>query len=824
MKREIILGFILIFGLITSSFCPQEARNCGTDYWNCPSNEKCDSSCQNKCQHSGGCKSSKINDPAAQEYVANIYGKLPLTFVENKGQYDKQVKFCARSPKATVYFTSTELLFHFAEKKKEPVNLKALERPEPDGPKSDVGGKHRELVLRLSFLGSNPSVLIGGQEELPGKVNVFKGKDSSKWVTDIPTYKKVIYHNLWEGIDLVYYGMPECGMKYDFVVRPGADPATIKLRYAGQDKLTVNSEGELVIDTAFGPIVEKKPYIYQQINGKDKDIKGTFSLNNNTISLNIGDYDKNYQLMIDPELAYSTFVGGTSRDEAFDIAVDSSGCSYITGHTMSDDFPTTIGAFDTSPNGDYDVFVTKLNASGTGLVYSTYIGGIIGDQPLAFSLAFAITVDSYGCAYVTGYTDVSDFPVTVGAFDTSYNGGGADPFITKLNASGSGLVYSTYFGGKWYDYGREICVDSSGCAYITGETSPGDFPVTAGAFDTTPNEGIDAYITKFDASGSALVYSTFLGGKSDDYGYSICIDPYNRAYVTGITDSEDFPVSDAFDKTYNGNDDVFVTKLNASGSALIYSTFLGGTEFDFGWDLSLDTFECAYITGYTLSTDFPTTTGAYDITHSGNYDTFITKLDVSGAGLEYSTFLGGSERDLGRSISVGSPGCACVTGSTESADFPIAGAFDDSYSGNEDVFITTLNALGTGLVYSTFLGGTDNIDWGYGVSLDSFNCAYATGFTRSADFPATAGAFDTSHNGSGDAFVTKIQIRPYIYSITYSGSTATIYWYALKDMPYVVEWSKDMLLWEEVYVGRVDNWADIDAGGYEVKFYRVRVE
>ena len=365
----------------------------------------------------------------------------------------------------------------------------------------------------------------------------------------------------------------------------------------------------------------------------------------------------------------------------------------------------------------------------------------------------------------------------MGAFDTTYNGGGTlDVFVTKLNPTGSGLVYSTYLGGSNHEYANGIAIDSSGNAYITGVTYSTDFPTTAGAFDTTFNGGqYDAFVTKLNATGSGLVYSTYLGGSFDDVGYGIAIDSSGNAYLTGFTTFTDFPTTaGAFDITYNGGQyDAFVTKLNATGSGLVYSTYLGGSEsHDIGFGIAIDSSGNAYVTGYTISGDFPTTAGAFDTTYNGGFgsDVFITKLNATGSGLVYSTYLGGSAQgqDIGRGITLDGSGNAYVTGYTLSTDFPTtSGAFDTTYNGGaHDVFITKLNATGSGLVYSTYLGGSFD-DRGNGIAIDGSGNVYVTGYTSSTDFPTTSGAFDTTHNNSTDVFVVKLNFNnPNIISIS----------------------------------------------------------
>ena len=398
-------------------------------------------------------------------------------------------------------------------------------------------------------------------------------------------------------------------------------------------------------------------------------------------------------------LIYSTFLGGNRSEKAYAIAVDRGGQAYITGRTGSNDFPTTAAAYDTTHahgSGSYgsDIFITKLNEDGSDLIYSTFLGGSDRSEK-----ARAIAVDTSGQAYITGYTDSNDFPTTAGAYDTTHNGSN-DVFITKLNESGSDLVYSTFLGGSANDVANEIALDRTGRVYVTGYTYSDDFPTTAGAYDTTLNGRDDGFVTKLNENGSALVYSTFLGGSaytsysSDERAEAMVVDNLGQVYVTGYTRSDDFPTTaGAYDTTHNGHRDVFVTKLNKQGSALVYSTFLGGISSDVAYGIALDRIGQVYVTGYIYSDDFPTTAGAYDTTRDGYSDVFVTQLNEQGSDLVYSTFWGGKSYETGRSIVVDNAERVYLTGSTRSSDFPTtAGAYDETYNGGYlalvDAFIT----------------------------------------------------------------------------------------------------------------------------------------
>jgi Beta-propeller repeat len=609
---------------------------------------------------------SKAAPQMSDEEALDAYKTLPLSFASNKGQVEEAVRYYAQGAGYGFFFTKEGARLSFAESKER--------------------GGH---TLALDFLGANPHPTLTAQERLSGEVNYLQGNDPTKWQQGLPTHAELHYGGLWPGIDMAVRG--EGGkLKYEFCLKPGSSVEDVRLGYRGATGLSVGAGGELLVRTSLGILKDAAPVSYQRIGRERVPVKSRYVLKRDGgYGFAVEGYDSRYPLIIDPSLDYSTFLGGTGGDQGLGIAVDGEGKAYVTGETSSADFPTTPGAFDTSFNGSADAIVTKLNASGSALIYSTFLGG-----REAFDRGLGIAVDPEGRAYVTGQTFSADFPTTPGTFDTSFNGsadGSADAFVTKLNASGSALIYSTFLGGgtsvfERGDSGLGIAV-REGRAYVTGETDSSDFPTTPGAFDTTFNGDVAVFVSKLNASGSALAYSTFLGDVGS--GEDIAVDGKGRVYVTGSTFSSNYPTTrGAFDRTLDGSD-AFVTKLNASGSALVYSTYLGGTNSEAGRGIAVREGR-AYVTGVTDAADFPTTPGAFDTTFNGDTDAFVTKLNASGSALAYSTFLGGTGFDSGLDTEV-REGKAYVTGNASSVEYPTTSdAFDRSFNGAGDAFVTKL--------------------------------------------------------------------------------------------------------------------------------------
>lgn len=737
--------------------------------------------------------------PSTQTRLVQNHRNLPISFELNKGQTDLRVKFISRGSGYTLFLTGDEaaLALRTPSPKRDstlrarnslgakgkmaqaavrgPLGKGAGPLLSMDNLKLAVSGspargsqRPSPSVLRMKLLGANPTAKVIGTEVLPGKSNYFIGNDPSKWRTDVPNYGKVQYKDIYSGVDLVYYGN-QGELEQDFVVSPGADPAAIKFALEGADSVRIDEQGNLVAGLKSVGIVLNKPTVYQLVSGAQRrPVEGSFKLMaENRIGFEVRAYDRSRPLVIDPVLAYSTYFGGSDFDEAISMATDLLGNAYFAGATSSSDFPATSGAYDTTCGTDGycnqsgDVFVTKLNPAGTAVIYSTYVGGSNDD------FGTGIAVDRYGNAYVTGRTLSADFP-TRRAIQPSFGGTPSgcvewetepcgDAFVFKVNARGSALGYATYLGGTGGDYAYGIAVDPFGQAYVTGNTNSLDFPLkrpfqmTCGGCALNSWWVTDAFVTKVNATGTAWIYSTYLGGSDSEDGEGIAADLLGNAYVTGYSSSPDFPVVRPMQHASSG---AYVTKFGPGGSKLIYSTFLGG-DTGGGTAIVADLLGNAYVTG-AASCGLPTTSGAFQEICSGvESDAFVAKLNAIGSRFFYCTYLGGNGDEWGQAIAVDSRGNAYVTGKTSSTDFPVVKPIQASNGGGYDAFVTNLSATGSTVSFSTYLGGNAE-DWGRGIGVDLFGSIYVAGRTQSTNFP-TANPMKGTIGGGMDAFVAKIK-------------------------------------------------------------------
>ena len=596
---------------------------------------------------------------------------------------------------------------------------------------------HGGSTLRLSLIGANRSAMWSQSEQLPTRANYFRGKTKTDWHTDIPTFARVREHNLYPGIDLVYYGSGN-RLEYDFVVAPHADIRNIRMRYSGAESARIAATGNLILHTAHGDVTQHKPVIYQTGASGREEVAGAFALaRNGEISFQIGKYDRSRELTIDPTISFASYLGGRGSDQGNAIAVDTNGNTYLVGST-------------TSGSSDSDFLLRKYSPTGTQIYLADFGGS--GDD-----FGNTIRVDSTGSVYVGGRTSSDDFPM-VNAFQ-SKRAGGADAFLLRVNPAGNAFVFSTYIGSSADDFISAIAIDSQGAVYATGTTG-GSFPSSLGSFQPSNKGGLDAFAIKFDNQGNG-VYSTLLGGGSDDEGRGIAVDSNGVAYVTGTTLSDSFPqVNTIYQNSRHGGVDAFVSAVQANGNNLNYSTFLGGGLSDFGYAVAVDSSNAVYVAGKTASTDFPTTGTSYQKNYAGgDNDIFVAKFQPGKADVVYVTYIGSGGSDEGFALAVDAAGAAFVTGDTDSDRYPVTSdATQARRNGSREAVFTKLNAQGNALVFSTYLGGANN-DIGYGVALDPAGNAYLTGITSSTDFPATQGAFQTQAGGGGnaDAFFIKYQ-------------------------------------------------------------------
>ncbi|MBI3950422.1 MAG: SBBP repeat-containing protein [Acidobacteria bacterium] len=705
--------------------------------------------------------------------VIETYGTLPLTFEANQGQTDDQVKFLARGNGYTMFLTSTEAVLALSSPQSPQRAQREISSSVSASSAISAVDSIPAAVLRMKLVGANLEPQVTGRDGLPGKSHYFVGNDPAKWRTDVPTYSRVKHQDVYPGIDLVYYGNQR-QLEYDFIVAPGANPSDIALSFEGADDIEVDAQGDLVLHFAGEEIRQPKPLIYQEVNGARVEVGGEYKLLNpeslsadrqaairlpvgrhghpqHVVGFRLGAYDVARPVTIDPVLVYSTFLGSTQLDQGNDIAVDSAGNAYVTGVTGSTLFPIVGPVQDRFGGGDSDAFVMKVNADGNQIVYSTFFGGVFGDT------GTGIAVDAAGNAYVVGATGSPDFP-TVSPLQRAL-AGSVDAFVAKLNPAGDVLLYSTYLGGRDADNGTSIAVDLSRNAYVTGNTTSDDFP-TANAFQPNFGGGTrffggDAFVAKLNGLGSALIYSTYLGGTSDDSGQDIAVDTAGSAYVIGETYSTDFPTANPLQATNRGSQDAFVAKFDGTGSVLVYSTYVGGSDFDRGLGIVVGSSNDVFITGFTNSNDLITSPRTFQAALRGLQDAYVARLNAAGAARVYATYLGGSDEDQALSIAVDTNGNAYVTGVTISTDFPRAGPLQLALEGDHDVFVTKLTPDGEALLYSTYLGGS-RYDAGFGIAVDIAGIAYVTGVTSSTNFLRAAPLQSAFGGGSSDAFIAKI--------------------------------------------------------------------
>lgn len=590
--------------------------------------------------------------------------------------------------------------------------------------------------VRMHLLGANAHPTHAVDAPLPGTVNYVRGNDPAQWRTGVATYARVRYGAVYPGIDLVYYGSPR-EIEYDFVVAPGARVDRIALGFDGTAKPAINAQGDLELTQAppakgpgREPLVFRAPRAYQTIGGRQQTVDARYHLDGDTVGVTVGDYDRTQPLVIDPILSYSIALGGSDQDEGNAVAVDAAGNVYVAGFTHSTNYPAS-----GSNAGAFDLFLTKLNPTGTVVLSSSFIGGNANDEMRG------LAIDTSGNAYLTGVTRSTNFP-TVNALQNSLKGE-SDAFVVKIATVGGGIQFSTYLGGDNLDEGTGIAVDTNRNVYVTGLTRSENFP-TASAIRGTFAGNTDAFVTKLNPTGGGPVYSTYLGGGRSDNAHGIAVDGAGNATVVGTTSSLDFPVQNSFSGALTGAFDAFVTRLGPGGN-LAWSTYLGGTDVDAAQGVTIDSTGGSLVTGSTASPDFQIVNGAQP-TIGGSLDAFVARFPGNGGPPTFSTFLGGSGSDRGRAIARDTADRIYVVGQTFSANFPVVNPVQPTIGGNRDTFIAMLAPPYTAITYSTYLGGSNNDD-GLGIAADALGRAYVTGATLFA-WPDLA--------GESDAFVLRV--------------------------------------------------------------------
>ena len=665
-----------------------------------------------------------------RESIARAYGKRPLLFERHQTADGGVAQFSAHASGRKLLFSASGAVSEWG--------LGA-------GP-TDI---QPEVTMRL--VGARPDVAPQAVGPQAGSANYLVGAHPDQWRFGVPLFGKILYSGVYPGIDLIYYGNQN-QLEYDFVVAPGASWRAIRLTFSGAQAVEIDPHGDLKVQTRWGWLRHRRPQVYQQLAAGRVAVSGHYVLQGNRqVGFEIGGHEPGVPLVIDPMLVYSSYLGGNAADYGHSVAVDNAGCAYTVGETWSPNFPL-LNPVQSVLAGDSDIFVTKWNAAGNGIVYSTYIGGSNRDVPLG------ITVDAAGNAYIAGFTYSANFPITSGALRSNFSGQ-SKAFVLKLNPSGNSLLYSTFLGGSGSDYATGIAVDATGQTYISGYTASIDFPVSSNAFQGSYGGGeFDGFFARLNATGSQLVYATYLGGIGNDTASAVALDPAGNVYLTGQTQSANFPLFQALQAT-NSESDAFVVKLNAS-SQVLYSTYLGGTGENTGTGIVADAAGNAYVAGYTTAPDFPVTSSAYQPTNHGSYDTFIAILNAYGSAILAATYFGGSGSENTSGIALDGAGDVFVAGSTNSTDLPVQAPLQ-TYGGGGDAFIAAFNNQLSSLYFSTYYGGAES-DTGAAIAVDSSGNAYLTGSTNSGGsslgLPVTTGAFQTSWQGSVDAFLAKFSL------------------------------------------------------------------
>ena len=735
---------------------------------------------------------SQISAQPSKAPKATAFGSaMGLRFEPNQGQTDSRVKFLSRNSNYNLFLTNDEAVFTLSDSQtdsKTPTRrlFSFSHRNKP----------RKQTVLRMHLVGAHPNAVTAA-DQIPGRTNYYIGNDPKSWVQNVPQYARVNYDNVYPGVDMTFYGNQHA-FEFDLVVKPGADPHQVALRFAGTHRIRTTPEGDLLLTSSSGDLALHKPVAYQSVNGVRQPVEARFVARGRAeYGLALGTYDPTHELVIDPSVIYSTYLGGSGTDAGHGVAVDSTGAVYLTGQTSSADFPIIPGAAQSALLGKTDAFITKFTPDGSALVYSTYLGGmnqVGGDSQGPASSGNAIAVDAAANVYIAGGTNTSDFPLCPAANNCpapaqgNYAGGLGDAFAVKLDSNGA-LAYSTFIGGSDNDVAEGIAIDPSGNIYVGGQTQSTDLLVVSG-LQQKPGGMTDGFVAKVDGTAGSPTLGQFklldyIGGSAADLVSGIGLDHSGNIYVAGITVSTDFPVHGSSPYqiqcgtngkcdpgSQGAQDDSFVTAIKSDLSQYIYSTYFGGNGADDAETMTVDASGDVYFTGLTSSTDLigkpnqslPNTPYQSNLGNGATNNVFVAEMNPTGSTVTYLTYMGGTSADVAFGIVLDANARIYLTGQTVSSNFPIVKEFQNVLGGTSDAFVSLLDPSKSGkaqLVFSTYLGGAgaENTQ-SPGIAIDASNNIYVTGDTASSTtgippFPIVSG-FQTTLKGSSAAFLTKI--------------------------------------------------------------------
>jgi hypothetical protein len=704
-----------------------------------------------------------------------LFGRVAVAFalapglIENRGQLADEVLYYAPGTQGTIYFLQEAVVFDLWQESQDfsldGSNSDWLGSPLEDY-QSSAFKSRRSCALWMRFVDPLTISEIDGEGKLSTKLHFFFGDDPSGWQTDVPVFSRVVYRNLWDGID-ISFDLDSGQLRYVVTQKPEADPDNVQFIWEGAEQIVPSETSNDLVITSTAKLVHSPSRSGDGVGRfflakDDRESSCIFPSSNNNAR----------------NLLWSVLLGEGLHTIAYFVTLDTSGDLIIGGHTINDLFPTTPGAYDQTFNGGRDAIFAKLDAATGELLWATFLGGSSDD------FSFGVSIDPAGNLVVAGQTQSPDFPVAGNAYDDTHNGS-TDVYVAKFDASGSQLLWSTFIGGSESEHLRGLALDQSGVPHVTGYTVSDDYPTTPGAFDPVyewpyPPFRPDIFVTKLLSDGSDLIWSTYLGASETDYAHDIAVDGEGNVYVTGWTQSTDFPTTPgAHSETFNGGtSDAILTKFDVTGSSLLWSTFLGGLDGDHVREIALDLGGDPVVIGATRSFDFPVTDGVFDSSHNGVEDIFVTKFSGQGGTISWSTLIGGERADRPEGLFLGLEGNILITGYTISDNFPVTfGAFDSTHNGDADAFLLSLEPAAEDIQWSTLLGGV-NQDVGMDTLLDFEGNPIVVGRTSSPDFPADTTGFYTEEH----IFVTSFDVEQVVpiflsrFSVAYRSGGVDIEW------------------------------------------------